>query len=86
MQRVPGSRPARGQSKVILLHTDLMRNLLSPAKPGEKSFMDLVDLLKNHFNPKPSEIVQRFKFDSRMRKPIESVGKYVAELRTSIGL
>ncbi|XP_055725310.1 uncharacterized protein LOC129815465 [Salvelinus fontinalis] len=59
----------------------LMRNLLSPDKPGEKSFIDLVELLKNHFNPKPSEIVQRFKFDSRMRKPIESVGEYVAELR-----
>ncbi len=59
----------------------LMRNLLSPAKPGEKTFEQLVTLLKNHFNPKPSEIVQRFKFDSCMRKPTESVAEYVAELR-----
>lgn len=59
----------------------LIRNLLNPTKPGEKTFAQLVTLLKNHFNPKPSEIVQRFKFDSRMRKPTESVAEYVAELR-----
>lgn len=59
----------------------LMRNLLSPEKPGDKTFAQLVTLLKNHFNPKPSEIVQRFKFDSRMRRPTESVAEYVAELR-----
>lgn len=38
-------------------------------------------LLKNHYHPKPSEIVQRYKFDSRSRKPDESVLEYVAELR-----
>lgn len=66
--------------KVIGAQTySLMRNLLSPDKPGEKSFIDLVELLKNHF--KPSERVQRFKFDSLMRKPTESEGEYVAELR-----
>ncbi|KAL6461145.1 hypothetical protein MHYP_G00311110 [Metynnis hypsauchen] len=59
----------------------LMRNLLSPAKPGEKSYIELVELLKAHYNPKPSEIVQRFKFNSRNRKPKESVSEYVAVLR-----
>ena len=38
-------------------------------------------LLKDHFHPKPSEIVQRYKFDSRTRKQGESVSEYVAELR-----
>lgn len=58
-----------------------MRNLLSPTKPGEKTLAQLAALSKKHFNPKPSEIVQRFKFDSRVRKPTESVAEYVAELR-----
>ncbi|KAK7901534.1 hypothetical protein WMY93_018303 [Mugilogobius chulae] len=58
-----------------------MRNLLSPNKPKEKTYQQLVLLLKNHFDPKPSEIVQRYKFDSRSRKPNESVMDYVAELR-----
>ncbi|XP_061570028.1 uncharacterized protein K02A2.6-like [Cololabis saira] len=59
----------------------LMRNLLSPDKPKDKSFQELVLLMKNHYDPKPSEIVQRYKFDSRNRKPSESVMEYVAELR-----
>uniref|UniRef100_A0AAV2LW61 Retrotransposon gag domain-containing protein n=1 Tax=Knipowitschia caucasica TaxID=637954 RepID=A0AAV2LW61_KNICA len=59
----------------------LMRNLLSPEKPKEKTYHQLVVLLKNHFDPKPSEIVQRYKFDSRSRNQNESVMDYVAELR-----
>ena len=31
----------------------LIRNLLSPAKPGDKSYDDLVNLLKEHFNSNP---------------------------------
>lgn len=59
----------------------LMRNLLSPNKPGEKSYKDLTDLLQSHYNPKPSEIVQRFKFNSRTRAANETVTEYVAVLR-----
>ena len=60
----------------------LLRNLVSPEKPGEKSFTELVKLLSDHFNPTPSEIVQRFKFHGRFRKEGESVATYVAELRS----
>ena len=59
----------------------LIRNLLSPAKPGDKSYDDLVNLFKEHFNPKPNEIVQRFKLFSRARKSGETVLEYVATLR-----
>ena len=37
----------------------LVKNLVSPAKPGEKSYDKLVKVLKEHFNPTPSETVQR---------------------------
>ncbi|XP_048866410.1 uncharacterized protein LOC125739899 [Brienomyrus brachyistius] len=59
----------------------LMRNLLSPDKPGAKSYKDLMDLLQSHYNLKPSEIVQRFKFNSRIRAATETVSEYVAVLR-----
>lgn len=59
----------------------LMWNLLSLDKPKDKTYTELVRLLKNHFDPKPSEIVQRYKFDSRSHKSNESVMEYVAELR-----
>jgi len=37
--------------------------------------------MKNHTNPRPSEIVQRFKFNSRVRIPDESIASYVVALR-----
>ena len=54
---------------------------MSPEKPGEKAYEDLVAALSKHFKPVPSEIVERFKFHSRSRKPGESVAIFVAELR-----
>ena len=37
--------------------------------------------MKKHLTPAPSEIVERFKFNSRFRWPGESVSSYMAELR-----
>ena len=59
----------------------LLCSLLSPTDPGEKEFEDLVKVLKEHYNPPPSEIVQWLKFNSRFRRSGESVADYVAELR-----
>ena len=52
-----------------------------PVKPSDKSFEELCDVMRNHTNPKPSEIVQRFKFNSIVRTPGESIANYVAALR-----
>ena len=38
----------------------LLSNLVAPKKPGEVNYSDLVEALVDHFNPVPSEIVQRF--------------------------
>ncbi len=54
---------------------------MSPAKPGDKTFEELVALLQEHYNPKPSETVQRAKFHSRVRKQGETIADFVAELR-----
>lgn len=55
---------------------------MSPAKPGEKSYDQLVKALTGHFNPTPSETVQRSHFNTRIRKTGESVATFVAELRS----
>ena len=50
---------------------------------GEASlvmFTKLVAVLAKHYKPKPSEIMERFKFHSRSHTAGESVGKYMAEL------
>ena len=36
----------------------LLRTLVSPSKPGEMTYTDLVAALASHFNPTPSPIVQ----------------------------
>ena len=58
-----------------------LRNLVSPAKPGDKTYGELVEVLSKHYKPTPSEIVERFKFHSRFRKANESVATFDAELR-----
>ena len=46
----------------------LLRSLVSPDKPGEKSYEELVTAMKLHHNPVPSEIVQRYKFVDSVEK------------------
>ena len=58
-----------------------LRSLIAPAKPGETDFATLSEAMQNHYAPAPSEIVQRFRFNSRFRQPGESVSTFVAELR-----
>ena len=43
----------------------LLRNLLSPAKPAEKEFDEIVQVMQNHLNPRPLIIAERFKFHRR---------------------
>ena len=59
----------------------LMHSLISPAKPKDKSFGQLVEAMRGHFCPLPSEIVQHYKFNSRIRQYGESVAVYMSELR-----
>lgn len=75
------------KQKAILLSVvgaetyQLMRSLTAPKKPTEKSFDQLVALVKEHHHPKPSVILQRFKFGSRRQKPGEPIANFVSDLR-----
>ena len=60
----------------------LLCSLLSPVKPVEKSLAQLVAVLNSHYSPKPSVIVERYRFHSRFRKSGESVVTFVSELRS----
>ena len=61
----------------------LFRSLVSPAKPDEKSYEELVEEMEKHHNPTPSEIVQRYKFNSCFSKESESIATYLSELRST---
>ena len=49
-------------------------------KPGDKTYDELVKVLKQHYNPTLSETIQSTRFNSRVRKPDETVAIFVSEL------
>ena len=54
---------------------------MAPGKPTDKSFTDIVSLVKDHHQPRPSTIVQHYNFHTRNQKAGESISEYVAQLR-----
>ena len=59
----------------------LLKSLVAPAKLGKKEYNQLVQVLTQHFEPAPSEIMRRYHFNSRIRRRGESVATYISELR-----
>ena len=55
----------------------LVGSLVAPEDPKDKSYEDLAKLLQHHFMPKPSAIVQRFKFNTRSQQPGETIAMFV---------
>ncbi|CAH2300253.1 zinc finger CCHC domain-containing 9-like [Pelobates cultripes] len=60
---------------------DMLRSLLHPEKPASEPLASLITLLTNHFQPKPLETAERFKFYKRKQEPGESVSAYAIALR-----
>ena len=59
----------------------LVRSLVAPEDPKDKSHEDSAKLLQDHFMPKSSAIVQRFKFNTRSQQLGETIAMFLAELR-----
>ncbi len=57
-----------------------MKSLVAPDALDTKSFSQLVKLVQEHYQPKPSAIVMRFRFNSCIRQHGESVAAFVARL------
>ena len=54
---------------------------MASLKPKEKSVDKILQMLTEHFDPKPSVIVQRIRFNSQSCQEGESVPKFTAELQ-----
>ena len=59
----------------------LIKMLALPRTPNELEFDAIVERVNLRFNPKPSPIVRRLKFNTRGQKEGESVSEFVAALR-----
>ena len=76
------------QKRAILLSVcgpatfQLAKNLCEdPSKLPTLSYDEICQLVKNYYEPAPSEIVQRYKFNTRNRQTSETIATYVAALR-----
>ena len=75
------------QKRAILLSVcgptmfKLIKSLADPSKFPTMAFVELCALVKEYYEPLPSPIVQRYKFNTRNRAPGETVAAYVAALR-----
>ena len=78
---------AENKKRAILLSSigartyGTVRSLLSPKKPTEVTYADIVATLRAQFCPQPSVTVARFRFFSCSRRQSESVQEFVARLR-----
>lgn len=58
-------------------HYSLLRGLVSPMLPKDKTFDEIVE---QHYDPAPIVIAERFHFYQRSQKPGESIAEYLAAL------
>ena len=76
-----------GKKRSILLSVvgartyQLLTSLVAPDKPGSKTYDELKNIMEQHLSPPPSEIVQRYRFHTCVRREGEPVAGYVCRLR-----
>ena len=77
---------SRERNTAVLLSTigirthAILRDILAPEALRDKSFDELVDALKRHFEPRSLLIAERSKFHRCNQAPGESVSSFVAAL------
>lgn len=79
--------PKSDQKKSLLLHYigtdtyDLLWDKLAPTTPEAKTYEQLVEILKNVFDPTPLEIVENYRFHLRKQADDETVEEFSIALR-----
>lgn len=77
-------RPRKESSIAELLWEEtysLIATLVKPLRPPNADYHSIVEAVKNHINPKPSELYSRYVFSKRDQHDGESVADYVTALR-----
>ena len=59
----------------------LICSLVSPSKPTDKTFNEIVKLVKDHLTPAPSYTMLRYRFKARSQNNKECIADFVASLR-----
>lgn len=59
----------------------VLKDLCTPSAPSSKTYIECVELLKSHYNPKKIVSLERFKFYKRDQKQNESFSDYVVHIK-----
>ena len=59
----------------------LVQNIVSPKKPKDCTYKDIIKGLQNHYKPKVIVVFERFKFYNRSQGADESIADFVAGLK-----
>lgn len=62
---------------------DILKSLALPAKPSEKSFKEIKDILRGHFKPEKSKRAERYKFHKIVQENGESISDYIVKLKSA---
>ena len=60
---------------------ELLRSLLTPTLPQSLKYSEVVGLLREHYEPQPIVVAERFHFHRRNQREGESIAEYMAALR-----
>lgn len=60
---------------------EVLKSLIVPDVPGDKSFEEVKLILKNHYSPKSSVIAERCKFNRRVQEQQETVEDFIVALK-----
>ena len=60
---------------------NLLRSLIQPDKPGDRTYEVIVQTLARHFSPQPLIIAEHFRFHERNQEEGESMNMFVATMK-----
>ncbi|KAL0892417.1 hypothetical protein ABMA27_015532 [Loxostege sticticalis] len=60
---------------------EVLSSLASPKKPAEITYDAAVKMLKDHLQPKPSVMAERYRFRQRRQRDGETIAQYITELK-----
>lgn len=59
----------------------VLTNLLAPAKPKDTPLSEILKKLSEHFDPKPLEIAESYRFGTRCQSPNEDISDFIVALK-----
>lgn len=60
---------------------ELIVNLVSPKKPKDMKYEEIIAIVREHLQPTPSALAERYRFRQRRQSPGENVTQYIAALK-----